>query len=112
MKGIGVSPGISIGRAFVIQKNEAAPTNVLLTDRTEITAEIEKLSRAIGAAIAEIELLQSTSTSDKDIALLETQTELLSDPEILEAALARCPSHRLQSFCAVGSVGVAVQDAV
>jgi len=84
MKGIGVSPGISIGRAFVIQKKEAAPTNVLLTDRTEITAEIEKFSRAIGAAIAEIELLQSTSTSDKDIALLETQTELLSDPEILE----------------------------
>jgi len=84
IKGIGVSPGISIGRAFIMQKKEAALTNILLTDRSEITAEIEKLSRAISAAIAEIEQLKSASASDDDIALLETQTELLSDPEILE----------------------------
>ncbi|HEY8929450.1 MAG TPA: phosphoenolpyruvate--protein phosphotransferase [Mucilaginibacter sp.] len=84
IKGIGVSPGISIGRAFIMQKKEAALTNILLTDRSEITAEIEKLSRAISAAIAEIEQLKSASPSDDDIALLETQTELLSDPEILE----------------------------
>ncbi|MDB4921757.1 phosphoenolpyruvate--protein phosphotransferase [Mucilaginibacter sp.] len=88
MKGIGVSPGISIGKAFVIQKKEAALTGILLNDPAEIQAGIERFDMAISDAINEVEAIKNNaSLSDDDIAILETQIELLGDPEIREGVV-------------------------
>jgi phosphotransferase system enzyme I (PtsI) len=88
MKGIGVSPGISIGKAFVIQKKEAALTGILLNDPAEIQAGIERFDMAISNAINEVEAIKNNASfSDDDIAILETQIELLGDPEIREGVV-------------------------
>ena len=88
MKGIGVSPGIAIGKAFVIQKKEAALTGILLNSDAEIQAAIKRFDNAVNNAIIEVEdIKNSPSISDDDIAILETQIELLSDPEIRDGVL-------------------------
>jgi len=88
IKGIGVSPGISIGKAFIIQKNEALLTGIVLNSPTEITAAIERFDLAINNAIIEVELIKNNPTlSDDDLAILETQIELLSDPEIRDGVV-------------------------
>ncbi|SHN23511.1 phosphoenolpyruvate--protein phosphotransferase [Mucilaginibacter sp. OK098] len=88
MKGIGVSPGIAIGKAFLIQKKEAVLTGILLNDSAEIQAAVERFDLAISNAIIEVEIIKNNpSISDNDIAILETQIELLSDPEIRDGVV-------------------------
>ncbi|MEO6978967.1 MAG: phosphoenolpyruvate--protein phosphotransferase [Mucilaginibacter sp.] len=91
MKGIGVSPGIAIGKAFVVQKNAAVLTGVLLNGPAEMEAAIEQFDRAIVAATNEIELIKinSRNLSDNDLSILETQIELLGDPEIRETVIGK-----------------------
>ncbi len=83
MKGIGVSPGIAIGKAFVIQKKEPRFIGILLTTPVEKVAATIQFDAAIKRAIHEVEQLKSTpSLSEEDSAILDTQIELLNDPEI------------------------------
>ncbi|MCR8558931.1 phosphoenolpyruvate--protein phosphotransferase [Mucilaginibacter sp. BJC16-A38] len=87
MKGIGVSPGISIGKAFLLQKKKAALTCILLTTPEEIAAAVEQFDDAITNSVNEIEAIKSNTLSDEDLAILETQIELLSDPEIRDGVV-------------------------
>jgi phosphotransferase system enzyme I (PtsI) len=85
MKGIGVSPGISIGRACVIRKKEAVLTGILLKDEAAIRLEIEKYDNAVSASIKEIEAIignEKLLLRPESIAILETQIEFLGDPQI------------------------------
>jgi phosphoenolpyruvate-protein phosphotransferase (PTS system enzyme I) len=85
MKGIGVSPGIAIGKAFVIKNKEAAITGVLLKNEGEIIFEIEQFGRAINHAVNEIEAVKNNKQlllQDEAAAILETQIELLTDPQL------------------------------
>jgi phosphotransferase system enzyme I (PtsI) len=85
IKGIGVSPGIAIGKAFVIKKNEAAVSGILLKNETEILAAIERFDKAVLLSVNEIESIKANtalSLTDEDIAILETQIELITDPQI------------------------------
>ena len=95
MKGIGVSPGIAIGRAFVIQKKATATTGILLNNPGEIEAAIEQFDKAITSAVNEIEAIKvnSSDLSDNDLAILETQIELLNDPEIRESVVEKIASE-------------------
>ena len=95
MKGIGVSPGIAIGRAFVIQKKATATTGILLNNPGEIEAAIEQFDKAIISAANEIEAIKvnSPGLSDNDLAILETQIELLNDPEIRESVVEKIASE-------------------
>jgi len=95
MKGIGVSPGIAIGRAFVIQKKATATTGILLNNPGEIEAAIEQFDKAITSAVNEIEAIKvnSPDLSDNDLAILETQIELLNDPEIRESVVEKIASE-------------------
>jgi phosphotransferase system enzyme I (PtsI) len=85
MKGISVSPGISIGKAFVIKRREAALTGILLKNEAEILLEIERFDLAVSHAVDEIESIKANaqlSLQDEELAVLETQVELLTDPQI------------------------------
>ncbi|MDB4900935.1 MAG: ptsP [Mucilaginibacter sp.] len=87
MNGIGVSPGISIGKARVIKKVQIALTGILLKDEVSIAAEVERFDHAVNKAINEIEFIkQNTSLNlhEEDIQILETQIEFLADPQIRE----------------------------
>ncbi|MGF7038224.1 phosphoenolpyruvate--protein phosphotransferase [Mucilaginibacter lappiensis] len=85
MNGIGVSPGIAIGRAHVLQKQEAALTGIVLLNAADILIEIEKFNNAAAVSITEVETMISnydTSQGSEGFDILETHIELLSDPQI------------------------------
>ena len=85
MKGIGVSPGISIGRALWVSKHTPALTGVLLAGEAAIREEISKYKAAVARSVAEVkELIAHTSPtlSAEATAILETHIELLSDPQL------------------------------
>ena len=87
IKGIGVSPGISIGKACIISKSNTVVTGSLLKDDAEIAAAIEYFDRGVIAAVHEIEVIKNNpalNLQEEDIAILETQIEFLSDPQIRE----------------------------
>jgi phosphotransferase system enzyme I (PtsI) len=111
MKGIGVSPGISIGKAFIIQKKEAMLTGVLLNSSAEIQAAIERFDMAISNAIIEVEVIKNTPLlSDHDVAILETQIELLSDPELRDGVVEKIEAeHKNPNDALLEVIAVFVQ---
>ena len=85
MKGIGVSPGIAIGKAFVLKRQEAAMTGVLLEHDAQVLQEVERFDEAVDRAVHDIETLTSGENlylQDDELAVLETHIELLTDPQI------------------------------
>lgn len=100
MKGIGVSPGIAIGRAFVIKKSKATASGILLTDETEISAEIVRFEKSVNQAVDELEAIKSNknlSLQDEDLAILDTQIELLTDPQLRDDVIEKITSDRKNS---------------
>ncbi|MDB5011938.1 MAG: ptsP, partial [Daejeonella sp.] len=85
IKGIGVSPGISIGRAHIIQKNEAVVSGELVQNEEAILHEIAKYDQAVSDSLQEIEAIKTEMTlslQEEDLDILETQIELLNDPQL------------------------------
>jgi phosphotransferase system enzyme I (PtsI) len=85
MKGIGVSPGISIGKACVIKVNTAATTGVIVKNEAEALANIEQFDAAVSAAVQEVEAVKQNTAiilHEEDLAILDTQIEFLSDPQL------------------------------
>jgi len=104
MKGIGVSPGISIGRAFVLGKTEAALSGVLLGSEAEISQEIAQFDQAVGQAVDEFESIKSStdlSLAEEDQAILDTQIELLTDPQLKADVIEKITADRKNSADAV-----------
>ena len=87
MKGIGVSPGIAIGRACIIKNIKAEVTGVLLKNEADVSANINKFDEAVNLAVNEIDLIKTNpdlTLHEEDIAILDTQIEFLSDPQLRE----------------------------
>jgi len=85
MNGIGASPGIAIGRAYVLKKQEPILTAVILLNDADILIEIEKFNNAVALSISEVEAMISnydTSQGAEGLDILEVHIELLSDPQI------------------------------
>jgi phosphotransferase system enzyme I (PtsI) len=85
MKGVGVSPGISIGKAFIIKKTEAVRSGIELENDQAKNTEIEKFDKAVLSAIKEVEAIkgnENLTLTKEDIEILETQVEFLNDPQI------------------------------
>jgi phosphotransferase system enzyme I (PtsI) len=111
MKGIGVSPGIAIGKAFIIQKKEAVLTGILLNSLAAIATAIEQFDLAISNAINEVEVIKNNqSLSDHDVAILETQIELLSDPELRDGVVEKIETeHKNPNDALLEVIAVFVQ---
>jgi phosphotransferase system enzyme I (PtsI) len=87
INGIGVSPGISIGKAFVLKKIQDVINGTLLTNEKEILTEIECFDLAVKLSINDLKGIESNkklTLNKEDLAILETQLELISDPQIRE----------------------------
>jgi phosphoenolpyruvate-protein phosphotransferase (PTS system enzyme I) len=85
MKGVGVSPGISIGKAFIIKKTEAVRSGIELENDQAISTEIEKFYKAVLSAVKEVEAIkgnENLTLTQEDIEILETQVEFINDPQI------------------------------
>lgn len=87
MKGIGVSPGISIGRAFVLRKGEHTLSGKQLNTEESVNLEIRKFDEAVKISITEVEAIIANvevKLQPDEIEILEVQIEFLSDPQIRE----------------------------
>lgn len=85
MKGIGISSGIAIGRAFVIKTGEYKMTGVTLNNDAGAFKEIAKFDKAVEKSIKELEFIllnKDLDLQEKEIAILESQIEFLGDPQI------------------------------
>lgn len=85
MKGTGVSPGISTGRAYILRRQDAVPSGILVTTEEAKRAEIEKFRQAVQSSVGEIStILESERLAGKSVEsdILETQIEFLTDPQI------------------------------
>lgn len=85
MKGIGVSPGISIGRSFVLKKSNNKLSRMLLNVDESISLEIEKFEKALKISISEVEAIianKELQLQTEEIDILKVQIEFLSDPQI------------------------------
>ncbi len=97
INGTGVSPGIAIGKAFVIKKAEAVVSGVSLNDEGEIVAAVAGFNNAIDLAVAEIEAVIANaklSALEDELAILEAQIELIGDPQIAEDVIEKIQSER------------------
>jgi phosphotransferase system enzyme I (PtsI) len=100
IKGIGVSPGISIGRAFVLKKVQGKLNGRLLNNENEILQEIKNFDHAVELATYEIEDLKTNGTmvlNDEELAILETQIELINDPQIREDVLKKIRTEKVNA---------------
>ena len=87
LTGTGASPGIAIGNAYVLKKQEAALTGLVLTDDSAIAFEIEKFDMAVNSSLTEINIMIDSydeANGSEGLEILETHIELLSDPQIRE----------------------------
>ncbi|GAA3995311.1 phosphoenolpyruvate--protein phosphotransferase [Mucilaginibacter dorajii] len=87
INGIGVSTGIAIGKAFILQKQANALTGVLLADDSLIDIEVEKFDTAVNKALIEVNILIDSydeANGNEGLEILEAHIELLSDPQIKE----------------------------
>jgi len=85
MRGIGVSPGISIGPAFIIRKNMKAVSGIVIEGEAMKGIEIDKFDLAVKASAVEIEDLKKNREDELHKTLsdiLDTQIEFLTDPQI------------------------------
>ncbi|WP_411273756.1 PEP-utilizing enzyme [Daejeonella sp.] len=85
MKGIGVSSGIAIGRAFVIKKSEFTLTGISLISDAGTFTEISKFDQAVETSIQEVESIifnKDLDLQEEEIAILKNQVEFLRDPQI------------------------------
>ncbi|PUZ27044.1 phosphoenolpyruvate--protein phosphotransferase [Chitinophaga costaii] len=104
MKGIGVSPGIAIGKARVLRKQEAAVTGILLKTDAETQEAIHQFDQAVKDAMAEVEGLKNMphkTLLQAELDLLDTQLELLSDPQIRSDVVEKITRERLNAHDAI-----------
>jgi phosphotransferase system enzyme I (PtsI) len=100
INGIGVSPGISIGRAFILKKTQGRINGLLLNNEDEILQEIKQFDLAVELATAEIQAIKTesqTSLNEEETAILETQIELIGDPQIREDVIERIRNEKINA---------------
>lgn len=100
INGIGVSPGIAIGKAFVLKKMEARVNGLRLNNEDEILQEIKDFDHAVKLATHEIENIKANGTiklNGEELAILETQIELITDPQIREDVMEKICAEKINA---------------
>ncbi|MBS1521836.1 MAG: phosphoenolpyruvate--protein phosphotransferase [Bacteroidetes bacterium] len=97
ISGIGVSPGIAIGKARVIKKQAVVLTGILLLNDEEITIAIEKFDKAVAVSVIEVEMMMNNHDAlqgSEGVEILEAHIELLGDPQIREDVVEKIQTER------------------
>lgn len=107
MKGVGVSPGISIGKAFIMRKSLAEGLDSYNMDDEDREAEIKKFDKAVQSSVEEIEAIRSDSSlslSEEDIEILDSQIEFLLDVQIKSDIYEKINKENITAFKAVSQI--------
>ena len=112
ISGVAGSPGISIGKAYVIRKKEVAPTGIRLESENDILTEIANFEKAVNTSVIEVQTYINTRNSGseaEEIEILETHIEFLTDPQIRLDVLEKIKEDKKNAIDAVLEV---IQNAV
>ncbi len=86
LKNVGVSPGISVGKVLVYENKPLSLSSRMITVN-DVEAERQKVQKAIGSAVAELEGLVAKLDRQQDavaVDLLEIHMELTADPMLVK----------------------------
>jgi len=99
IKGTGVSPGICIGRAFILKKEQPQAKGLVLQNESEVIEEIRHFDLAVEHAVLEIADIKASKTllNDEERAILETQIELITDPQIREDVTGKISTEKINA---------------
>lgn len=109
MKGIGVSPGISIGRVLRVVRQKAATTGILLSGDDAVREEVGRYKDAVNRSVAEIKTLITaqagaaapTTPPGAAVDILEAHIEMLTDPQLESDILERIQAEKKNASDAV-----------
>lgn len=93
MQGIGVSPGIAIGRAYLLRRQKERVTGHLLADEAAVEREMSLYRGAVSAAMDELEALTARA-GKAEAEILAVQEELLQDPSWDEEVIRRIEAEK------------------
>ncbi|SRR5260221_3559889 len=100
MQGIGVSPGISIGKAYVLHQRKEVASGILLPDEAAVLREVGRYREAVKRSVEEIQdLFARAPEEEKDI--LEVQLELLQDLQMETDVLKKIEDDKMTARDAV-----------
>jgi len=105
-RGLGVSPGIAIAKALVLERRRRQPERRLI-ERDQIESELELFEEALTAALEEIESLRRQTASaigDKYAAILDFHYAVLSDPSFTQEVRQRIKLNKFSAAYAVSRV--------
>lgn len=112
ISGIGVSPGMAIGRAHVIKKQEIALTGIFLLNERDVLIAIEKFDHAVAISVSQVEGMMArydTLQGTEGMDILEAHIELLTDPQIKQDVAGKIKAEKKNVNDAVIEV---IQNAV
>ena len=100
MKGIGVSQGIAIGRAWVLRPKRGQPSGQLLKDEAAVEREIEVYRVAVSEAVSTLEAMMERAVK-AEAEILGIQVELLLDPQMEEEVIGMIREDRMAARDAI-----------
>src|SRR5258707_8928601 len=105
-KGIGVSPGIAIGRAVIIERREAAVYRVPIRDE-EVPSEVNRFLEALEktqAQLHDLKMKVSRSMGDEYASIFEAHAMMVSDPSFADKVIQKIESEQVNAEWALSEV--------
>src|SRR5258706_10909724 len=105
-KGIGVSPGISIGRAVIIEKREAAIYRVPIHEEN-VPAEVTRFNEAVEHtrdALLELKAKVSRSMGEEYAQIFEAHAMMVSDASFSDKVIQKIEEEQVNAEWAVAEV--------
>jgi phosphotransferase system enzyme I (PtsI) len=105
-KGIGVSPGIAIGRAVIIERREASVFRVPIRDE-EVGSEVNRFMESLDKTkdeLLELKLKVSRSMGDEYASIFEAHAMIVRDPSFADKVVQKIESEQVNAEWALAEV--------
>src|SRR6266852_9877679 len=105
-KGIGVSPGIAIGRAVIIERREASVFRVPIREE-DVPSEVNRFLEALDQTrdeLAELAQKVSRSMGDEYASIFEAHAMMVSDPSFADKVVQKIESEQVNAEWALAEV--------
>jgi phosphotransferase system enzyme I (PtsI) len=106
LQGVGVSPGIAVGPALVVER-EAAPVFRLLLAGNQVEPEVERLTRAVAASRRQLQAIKERLSREADVPhayIFDAHLLMLEDPLLQDRAVAVIREDRVNAEWALRTV--------
>lgn len=106
LTGTGVSPGVAVGRAMVVER-EAHPVFRLSLEASQVEAEVARLERAVDASRRQLQRIRQRLSREVGLPhayIFDAHLLMLDDPLLLERSVALVREERVNSEWALRTV--------